>query len=314
MKERIKILIAGANGFVGRTLVDFFNNDLTMKSVGIQFDMFPATRREIDFSDPEAMSSFYDAFGFFDVVINCAVKNSRGKHKKSWSDIETNLQIETNLKSFKPELYFDFSSGAGTYEDRIDPYSVFKRLSLSNIANTQDGQVSFLLFGCIGLLEESDRFFKKAFHTALDGDTMHIQEKFMDFTWIDDVCKVLRNIILISFSDHFADENFFPLRGENVLFYPHISNLLSNIYDEVQGFCGTHAPTDLDSSLMSVLNSYSYYTLTGRSAALSRMGIRAPKGMKNKFEYILSLTGDEPLTKQDIYHNMLEKVLKERDE
>jgi nucleoside-diphosphate-sugar epimerase len=83
----MKILITGANGYVGRSL----HNALKDK-----YEVTTPTRKEVDLTDSRQIEYFFRN-AYFDVVLHCAIKGGSRLQKDDWSVMDDNLSIYYNL-------------------------------------------------------------------------------------------------------------------------------------------------------------------------------------------------------------------------
>lgn len=124
----IKILILGANGFLGKNLKNLLKNE--------NYDFYYAERKDIDISDKQQLLNLFMRFSP-DVVINCCgtVGSSESNKQKDQFDIFiSNLILNTNIldccKLFKIKKLILFS----TY--RLFPEDIPKNYNETNLVNT----------------------------------------------------------------------------------------------------------------------------------------------------------------------------------
>lgn len=196
----MRILITGANGFIGKNLVEKLYNDYSIE--------FPG-RDKLNLTDTKMVQE-YLADNRFDIIIHTAnTNNTRNKSTNPYDSLDGNLRMFFNLercKDYYGKMYY-FGSGAeydsehyvpnmtedyfGTYIPK-DSYG-FSKYIMSK-SGTKDSNIYDLrLFGVYGKYEEWERrFISNAICRALKGKDITIQKNvFFDYLWIDDLCDIM---------------------------------------------------------------------------------------------------------------------------
>jgi UDP-glucose 4-epimerase len=186
----MKILITGANGYIGKTLNKSFKN---------QHNITLLTHQMVDLCNSNQVKNFFKE-RYFDVVIHCAIKGG-GRLDKDDSDIlDTNLKIFYNL--VKHENHFSkllhFGSGA---EKQNTFYGLSKKVINESIKNKD----KFYNIRILNVFDENEleyKFVKSNIINYINKKDIKIfQNKYMDFFYMKDL------IILI---EYYINNNNLP--------------------------------------------------------------------------------------------------------
>ena len=133
----MKILITGANGYIGKSL----HNALKDK-----YDVTTITRQDFDLTAVEAMIEFFDG-KYFDVVLHCAVMGGSRLKEDGWNIMDVNLCMYYNLLQCRAHYgkLIHFGSGAETNAPET-PYGISKRVIANSISEI-DNFTSIVLSG-----------------------------------------------------------------------------------------------------------------------------------------------------------------------
>lgn len=178
----MKILITGANGYIGKCLI----RDLS------EYDIIAKSRQELDISDKKQVDSFF-ANNEIDYVIHTATKGGKRTLPDTEKVYETDLAMFDNLAehSDKFKKMFVFGSGA---ERTLKPYfygAAKKEISIK--ATNYDNVVVLRLYGCFGELEEPQRFFKNNITKYKNNETMEVHNNIqMDFFYDKDIATIIK--------------------------------------------------------------------------------------------------------------------------
>lgn len=195
-----KILILGANAFIGRNLTEHLQE---------KYQIAMPTREELDLLDATAVSDFLRGSNF-DVVIHSAnVNKGRRAEISSYDVLDGNLRMFYNLERcadyYGKMLYF--GSGA-EYDMRnyipnmkenyfgnhvpVDSYG-FSKYIMSKSCIEKDNIYDLRLFGVFGKYEEYNRrFISNAICRALKGFSITINRNmYFDYLWIDDLSRIM---------------------------------------------------------------------------------------------------------------------------
>lgn len=240
----MKILITGANGFIGKYLANKFGNDCI------------ATNREtLNLLEMQSVINFFSTHDTFDAIIHCAVKGGRRIIKYGPEILEENITAFENLVSYinRTKIFVSYSSGAEFSTDETDYYGISKRIITDKLLKYSNA-VNIRIYNCFGEEEESQRYIKTCVRNCLQNKDITIfQNKYMDFFYIDDLYTLTKDIIIsekkIGEIDSVYSEK---MTLENVANYiKKLTNSNSNIIIEKEGM---NTPYIGDGTLLSSLN------------------------------------------------------------
>lgn len=197
----MKVLLTGANGFIGRNLKE--------KLAGA-YDVACPSRRQLDLLDAGAVEE-YVTDGCFDVVIHAAnTNNTKHQNVSPYESLDGNLRMFFNLERCKDrygKMYY-FGSGAeydaahyipDMAEDFFDTYVPKEAYGFSKYVMAKscrpDGNIYDLrLFGVYGKYEEwHRRFISNAICRALKNLPITLsQNVYFDYLWVDDLAKIMQ--------------------------------------------------------------------------------------------------------------------------
>lgn len=192
----MKILLTGANGFLGKHFKQKLN----------KYTIVSTTRKELDLCNTEQTDLFFKSNNF-DVVIHCAINGGNRLLEETPECFRNNLLMALNLQknksSFKKLLHF----GSGAELDRKYNISGFENniwnripndfygLSKNIIARIFDKEPNFYnlrLFNVFSEDEAPRRMIKSNIINYIEEKPIIIhQDKMMDFFYIDDLINVL---------------------------------------------------------------------------------------------------------------------------
>jgi GDP-L-fucose synthase len=183
----MRILITGANGYVGKSLYNALKN---------KYDVTAITRNSFDLTDSIAMSKFFQSRYPFDIVLHCAVAGATNPRDENWDIADSNLIMYYNLLKFKQyySKLIHFGSGAETHLPST-PYGYSKKVIAKSILN-QDNFYNVKIFGVFDENELDTRFIKANIKRYINKESIKINEvKFMDFFYMQDLIKVIEYYI-----------------------------------------------------------------------------------------------------------------------
>lgn len=195
-----KILLTGANGFIGKNLRERLEKEYTIRV---------PVRGELNLLDTKQVEDFLQGHSF-DIVIHAANTNdTRNTNVTGYDSLDGNLRMFFNLercKGYYGKMYY-FGSGAeydmehyipnmredyfGTHIPR-DPYG-FSKYVMSKACSRIDNIYDLRLFGVYGKYEEWERrFISNAICRALMGKDITIRQNVhFDYLWINDLCDLM---------------------------------------------------------------------------------------------------------------------------
>lgn len=183
----MKILITGANGYVGKSL---------HRALKPEHFVTALTRQTVDWTDAVAVKNFFESAPFFDVVIHCAVAGGSRLTKDDWNVMDKNLSMYYNLLANRKRFgrFIHFGSGAETYMPS-EPYGYSKKVIAKSILN-QDNFYNLKIFGVFDENELDTRFIKANIKRYIAKEPIQIHEnKFMDFFYMQDLISVVQYYI-----------------------------------------------------------------------------------------------------------------------
>jgi GDP-L-fucose synthase len=180
----MKILITGANGYIGKTLNEAFKD---------KYDVTLITREIVDMCDSNKLKEFFNE-KYFDIVIHCAVKGGGRLDINDSSVLDTNLKIYYNLinneSHFNKLIYF--GSGA---EKQDTFYGLSKKVINESIKNKD----KFYNVRILNVFDENEldyKFIKSNIKKYMNNQDIEIfQNKYMDFFYMPDFINLINYCI-----------------------------------------------------------------------------------------------------------------------
>ena len=193
----MKILITGANGFIGRNLAVALT----------EYEVTKLTRQTVDLTDREAVNEFFKDKSF-DVILHCAMVGGRRYITDGPEVLHNNLAMFYNLLSHQDKFGKLINFGSGAELDRsqqIDPlnqyykdcypldyYGMAKNI-IARLIENEDKCFSIRIFNVFGADEELTRFIRANIQRYIDREPIIIhQDKIMDFFYIDDLITLVK--------------------------------------------------------------------------------------------------------------------------
>ena len=183
----MKILITGANGYVGRSLYNALKD---------KYEVTAISRDNFNLVDIERMIKFFNG-KYFDVVLHCAIAGGSRLKEDSWQIMDINLAMYYNLLQCKVHYakLIQFGSGA-EYAQDDKPYGFSKRV-ISKSIEDRDGFYNLRIYAVFDELELDTRFIKSNLKRYINKEDMQIhQNKYMDFFYMQDLIKLVEHYIL----------------------------------------------------------------------------------------------------------------------
>ena len=201
----MKILLTGANGFIGRNIKE---------KIGSEYLLDSPEKAKLDLLNPESVKSVIKNGGY-DIIIHSAnINNSRKREVSSFSVLQGNLLMFYNLLKYRE--YFGkmiyFGSGAefdvenyipkmnenffGQYVPK-DAYGLSKYI-MGKESEKDINVFNFRLFGVYGPYEEWEhRFISNAICRILYDMPITInQNVYFDYLWVDDLVSILKKMMV----------------------------------------------------------------------------------------------------------------------
>jgi len=214
----MKVLITGANGYIGKSLSCALKNKYNITSI---------TREDCDLSNSYLVNSYFSN-KWFDAVLHCAAIGGSRLKNDSWDVFDTNLRIYYNLLSNKNHFnkFINFGSGAELYFNN-KPYGHSKDCIRKSIALKEDFY-NLRIFACFDQNELNTRFIKHSISSYINKNPIQVyKNKEMDFLFMQD---------LISIVDFYLKEAN-PPKEINCVYQKKYSLLqISNIINELNNY------------------------------------------------------------------------------
>jgi nucleoside-diphosphate-sugar epimerase len=199
MKVLNKILITGANGFIGRNLSKLLSEKYKIDTV---------SRNELDLTDYESTKKFFSDKQY-DLVIHTAIEGGRRTKPDTEEMFYKNILMTYNLLSNKHCFDKIITFGSGAELDRrfdinidskdrypIDYYGMSKSV-ISKLCLIEDKMYNFRIFNCFGTDENSDRLIRGNIEKKINGLPMTLfSNRLMDFFYIDDLAKMIDEFLI----------------------------------------------------------------------------------------------------------------------
>ena len=171
----MKILITGANGYIGKTLNKAFKD---------KYDITLLNRQIVDLTNLNQVKEFFKE-KYFDIVIHCAIKGGGRLDIDDSNTLDTNLKMYYNL--VENETHFNklihFGSGA---ERQNTFYGLSKKVINESIKN-KDKFYNIRILNVFNENELHYKFIKSNIKKYINNQDIEIfQNKYMDFFYMPD--------------------------------------------------------------------------------------------------------------------------------
>jgi GDP-L-fucose synthase len=182
----MKILITGANGYLGKSLYNAFKDKHEITTI---------TRQDFDLTDVKAMVKFFND-KYFDIILHCAVTGGSRLKEDNRNVIDINLCMYYNL--LQHHIHYSklihFGSGAEIYTQDT-PYGLSKHIIRQSILD-KDNFYNLRIFGVFDENELDTRFIKASIKRYINKEPIQIhQDKYMDFIYMPDLVKIVEYYI-----------------------------------------------------------------------------------------------------------------------
>lgn len=197
----MKVLLTGANGFIGKNIKEKYASN---------YDLFCPSREDLNLLDQKNVERYLKE-NSFDVIIHTAnTNNTKNINVTSYDSLDGNLRMFYNLercRDYFGKMYY-FGSGAeygmqhyipdmredyfGTHIPS-DPYG-FSKYIMSKSCVGSGNIYDLRLFGVYGKYEEYERrFISNAICRALAGKDITIQKNvYFDYLYVDDLGRIMQ--------------------------------------------------------------------------------------------------------------------------
>ena len=185
--DRMKILITGANGYIGSSLYNVLK---------YKYEVHTISRNELDLIDSNKVNQYFSD-KYFDTIIHCAIQGGNRLEKESWRMMDSNLQMYYNLLQNKKHFskLIQFGSGAEFFQSD-KPYGLSKRI-ISKSIEDHDQFYNLRIYAVFDELELDRRFIKSNIERYINKETIQIhQDKYMSFFYMQDLINLVDLYIL----------------------------------------------------------------------------------------------------------------------
>ncbi len=196
----MNILITGGNGFIATNIY---------KTIKNKHNVYLTSRKTLDVLNKDQVDNFFDDHQI-DIVIHTAVSGGNRTQEDNTHTLVNNLLMFDNLVKNKHKFGYLIHFGSGAEFDRrtdissakendescpFDYYGLSKKIIKREIDKLENFY-NLRIFGCFGQDEPDTRFVKSAVRSVKEGKPIEIhQNRYMDFIYIEDLCKVVEHYI-----------------------------------------------------------------------------------------------------------------------
>ena len=196
----MNVVITGGNGFIARNVY---------KKIKDNHNVILTDRQTLNVLNKDQVDKFFDDHKI-DIVIHTAVSGGSRTKQDDVHALINNLVMFDNLAQNKHKFGHLIHFGSGAEFDRRTNISLAKEddescpadyygLSKKVIKREIDQIENFYnlrIFGCFGVDETDTRFIKSAIRSVKEDKSIQIhQNRYMDFIYVEDLCKVVQYYI-----------------------------------------------------------------------------------------------------------------------
>lgn len=200
----MKILIIGANGFIGKHLSEYFGENQN-------FTLFTPNSRVLNIMNEQDVDTYIEMHKP-DIIINCTNRGG-GRDSGNENIVHQNLRMFFNIakQSSKVKKIIHFGSGAEYSKHKpivnvreedaniaipLDEYGFYKSVC-SKFIEKSDNNLNLRIFGCYG---EYENYEFKFISNAIVKNLLHLpitinQNVFFDYLYIGDLIKIVEYFI-----------------------------------------------------------------------------------------------------------------------
>lgn len=211
----MKVLITGANGYIGNQLV---------KSFIRKYDVTALTRKDCDLSSYKEIDKWF-AKKTYDVVIHTAACGGNRLKTDTSEILDQNLQMYYNLLSQKDRYnkFIYFGSGAEIYSANT-PYG-FSKAVIAESVKDKSNFYNIRIYAVFNENEDQRRFIKSNIKRYIKNESLLIHEnKKMDFFYMKDLVNLVEYYITNDNLPKFIDCSY---KKTYTLF--EIANMINNL-------------------------------------------------------------------------------------
>lgn len=203
---QMKILITGANGFVGRNVKEYLQKNKL-------YDIYAPSSKELNCIDEECVTDYLKKHKF-DCILHFAVYVPRKNNDK-----DRNRELDYNLRMFfnfaKNSNYYGkmlYTGSGAEYDKRYDISKVAEQDIGRTIPTDQYGLMKYIigqqiensrniynlrLFGIFGKYEDySSKFISNVCCKTIKGIPLAIRQNvYFDYLWVEDFCRMIEDVL-----------------------------------------------------------------------------------------------------------------------
>lgn len=184
----MNILVTGANGYIGRSIVKGLKGHR----------VFGLSRDVIDLTISDQVDEWLSSRPF-DAIIHCAVKGTTSGGPLKSDDptiLRDNLLMFLNL--WKNRDRFDRFIHFGSGSELDSPYTDygFSKKIINEIGTSYPGFCNLIVFGVFDYREQGTRFIKANLNRYLSNRSLCVkQDRLMDFIYMEDLLSLLQSCL-----------------------------------------------------------------------------------------------------------------------
>ena len=174
----MKILITGANGYIGKSLFNAFKD---------KYEVTAITRKDFDLTNTKSTINFFEE-KYFDVVLHCAISGGSRLKEDMWDIAYNNIYMYYNLKKCKSKFskLINFTSGAEDYY--FDTAYGFSKKIISDLVLNTENFFNIKIYAIFDENELDTRFIKSNIKRYINKEPIVIhKDRFMDFFYMKDL-------------------------------------------------------------------------------------------------------------------------------
>lgn len=215
----VKILITGANGYIGKALCNAFKD---------KYDVTPITRKDADLTNLKEVERIFKN-EYFDVVIHCAAEGGSRLKEDGVSVLDNNLKMYYNLleHQYNYGKFIHFGSGA-QFVKNPTLYGLSKHI----IAESMRDKPQFYNIIIYGLFDENEldtRFIKSNIIRYIKGEPILIQNKKMDFFYMNDLLSLVHHYISDKANNLRKIKTQYAIYGSPITSLLDIANIINDL-------------------------------------------------------------------------------------
>jgi|688.fasta_scaffold21917_10 nucleoside-diphosphate-sugar epimerase len=278
----MRILITGANGFIGRNLAKLLDANNIIETV---------SRKELDLLDSEKVKEFFNG-KHYNLVIHTAVEGGRRTVPDGEEMVYRNVLMIYNLLENQDSFDRMITFGSGAELDRryninletdtnrrypIDFYGMSKSI-INKLCQVEPKLYNFRIFNCFSSDESPDRMIRGNVEKYLRKEPMTLfSNRLMDFFYIEDLTLMI---------EYFLRTPQFPYKVVNCSYQDQVR--LKDILEFINSLDDYSVPIieQKDDSVNTINASPTDYVGNSPSLPLDFLGLK--KGIQRTYEKIRS--------------------------